>query len=228
MKPLLNVKPEALHVQFREFAGGIAGLFRNIYFYIGLSTLLFGIQLNFYSQTYLYNYVTNGNGLPGLPDMVLDNIPYWDIDYLYDIFCLAAGILFVIYIIDKKAFRKIPYFLLLLGIFQILRGIFIVLTPLGNPPLFDGTHGMFNGFSKYEYGVYPSGHVGAVFLYYLLSEGKIYRAIFLACITVIIIALFLARGHYSIDILSGILFAYAVKAFGDKYLERRFSLGFVP
>jgi hypothetical protein len=204
MKPLTKVNPEQLHLHFRESVYGIKRLIRNPYFYIGLILLLFGIQLNYYSQTYLY-------------------IPYWDVDYLYDFFCLAAGLIFVFYIIDKKAYGKVPYFLLLLGIFQTVRGIFIVLTPLGNPPLFDGTQGLFNGFSKYEYGVYPSGHVGAVFLYCLLSESKTYKTILLVCLTIIITSLFLARGHYSIDIISGVLFAYAIKAFGDRYLLQIFS-----
>lgn len=221
MRPLLKVIPEQLNLHFRESVHELAGLIKNPYFYMGLILLLFGIQLNFYSQTYLYNHY--GNALPGLPDLILDRIPYWDVDYLYDIFCLAAGIVFVLSIIDKKAYKKVPYFLLLLGIFQTVRGIFIVLTPLGNPPLFDGTQGLFNGFSKYEYGVYPSGHVGAVFMYCLLSENRKYKALLLLFLTVIIISLFLARGHYSIDIISGVLFAYAIKAFGDQYLLQRFS-----
>jgi hypothetical protein len=223
MKPWTKVNPEQLHLHFRESVYGIKRLIRNPYFYIGLILLLFGIQLNYYSQTYLYNHYGEGNALPGLPDLILDHIPYWDVDYLYDFFCLAAGLIFVFYIIDKKAYGKVPYFLLLLGIFQTVRGIFIVLTPLGNPPLFDGTQGLFNGFSKYEYGVYPSGHVGAVFLYCLLSESKTYKTILLVCLTIIITSLFLARGHYSIDIISGVLFAYAIKAFGDRYLLQIFS-----
>ena len=43
-------------------------------------------------------------------------------------------------------------------------------------------------------------------------------------LSIIIVALFLSHGHYSIDILSGFLFAYAVRAFGDRYLTM-FELG---
>jgi hypothetical protein len=55
-------------------------------------------------------------------------------------------------------------------------------------------------------------------------KDKVYRYILSFCLAVIILALFLAHGHYSIDIFSGFFFAYAIKSFGDKYLSV-FDLG---
>jgi membrane-associated phospholipid phosphatase len=107
----------------------------------------------------------------------------------------------------------------MVGIFYIVRGIFIVLTPFGNPPLFNGSDPLFNGFSKYELGVYPSGHAGNVFLLFLLVKDWIYKWIILFCLIIVIVALFLAHGHYSIDIFSGLFFAYAIRAFGEKHLS---------
>jgi hypothetical protein len=46
----------------------------------------------------------------------------------------------------------------------------------------------------------------------------------MVCLIVVISALFLARGHYSIDILSGLFFSYAIRAFGEKHLSM-FDLG---
>jgi hypothetical protein len=46
-----------------------------------------------------------------------------------------------------------------------------------------------------------------------------YKKLILFCLVVVIIALFLARGHYSIDILSGLFFSYAIKAYGDKHFK---------
>jgi hypothetical protein len=40
------------------------------------------------------------------------------------------------------------------------------------------------------------------------------------CLLVTITSLFLSRGHYSIDILSGLLFSYAIKSFGDKHIYK--------
>lgn len=208
--------------KIKEIINELTSLLKNRFFYIGLAVLIAGIQLNFLSQTYLNQYVSEGKSLPTLSDIILDNLPYWDIDFLYDIFSLVSIFTITIYILHKRKYSIIPYVLLLCGIFHLTRGVFIVLTPLGNPSMFDGTQGLFNGFSKYELGVYPSGHVGIAYLYFILCSDKYYKTILLSSVVVIIGALFLSRGHYSIDVLSGIFFAYAIKAFGDNRLKHFF------
>ena len=212
-------------LKFFEFINGLLGLLKNKYFYIGLAAVIGGKQLNYYSQTCLHQYMQEGKTLPVLSDLILDNLPYWDIDYLYDIFMVVAFLFFIGNIIHKNEYNKVPYFLIVIGIFQLVRGVFIVLTPFGHPSLFDGTDSPFNAFSKYELGVYPSGHTGMAYMYYLLTGSKNYRMILLFCVLIIIATLFLARGHYSIDILSGLFFAYAIKAFGDRYLQKYFYKG---
>ena len=204
-------------LKLKEIARELFKLLKNKYFYIGVISLFIGIELNFFSQEYLLNYMQNGKSLPILSDMILDNIPLWDIDYLYDIFSLFSLLVIIIFVIHKRNYSSIPYFLLLSGIFQIIRGCFIVLTPFGNPMGFDGTDGPFNGFTDIELGVYPSGHTGIAYLYFLLVRAQPYRSILLFSVSVIIFALFLSRGHYTIDILSGIFFAYAIKCYGDRH-----------
>jgi membrane-associated phospholipid phosphatase len=188
------------------------------YFYIGLLALGAGAALNFASQTYLHDSVNQGKTFPMLSDLILDNLPVLDVSLLYDLFCLVIFATVGIYIIHRKEYGRLPYILLLCGIFFILRGIFIVLTPFGNPPEFNGSDAFFNGFAKFELGVYPSGHVGNSFLLLLLVTDKGYRKIMSLWLAVIVLSLFLAHGHYSIDMLSGFLFAYAIKSYGDKHL----------
>jgi hypothetical protein len=201
-----------------EIGNSLNFVLKNKYLYLGLLTLLTGLGINIASQTYLHNYMSEGKTLPMLSDLILDNLPYYNVSLLYDIFCLFPIAFVLIYIVHKNDYHRIPFFLVLAGIFYIVRGIFIVLTPFGNPPMFMGSDPLFNGFSKYELGVYPSGHVGNVFLMMLLVNNKIYKRMILVCLTVVIVTLFLARGHYSIDILSGLVFAYAIRSFGEKHL----------
>jgi membrane-associated phospholipid phosphatase len=216
----------------RNFGSQVNAIIRSIvlvlkskYFYIALLTAVFGGALNIASQTYLHNYMSEGKTLPMLSDLILDNLPVIDLSLIYDIFCLVIFAIVTTYIVHKNDYNRFPFILLLCGIFFIIRGIFIVLTPFGNPPAFNGSAPLFNGFSKYELGVYPSGHVGNSFLLLLLVKDKVYRYILLFCLAIIIFSLFLSHGHYSIDILSGLFFAYAIKAFGDKYLKV-FDLGY--
>jgi hypothetical protein len=211
-----------------DAVAGLAALLRRRRLYFGLGVFILGAQINFQSQIYLHDYVDSGKPLPVLSDMILDHLPYWDVSYLYDIFSLVSLGVFLTYIVHKRTFNEVPYYLLLCGIFHIIRGVFIVLTPLGHPALFDGTEGPFNGFSKFEMGVFPSGHTAISLMYILFARSKAYRAALSGCLIVIIAALFLSRGHYSVDVLSGLFFAYAIKAFGDKYLVNRFVIRPTP
>jgi hypothetical protein len=223
MNMLQRIISNEVIAKLLEIFSELFKLLKNKYFYLGVITLFIGIELNFYSQEYLLNYMQTGQSLPVLSDLILDNIPLWDIAYLYDIFSIVALLVLVIFVIHKRKYDSIPYFLLLSGIFQIVRGFFIVLTPFGNPAGFDGTGWPFNGFTDIELGVYPSGHTGIAFLYFLLVKANPYRYILLFSVFIIIISLFLSRGHYTIDILSGIFFAYAIKSYGDKHFLKHFA-----
>ena len=199
-------------------------VFKSKFLYIALLSFIAGAALNIASQTYLHNYTSEGKTLPMLSDLILDNLPVLNVSLYYDIFALIPIILVLVYIVHKKDFNRIPVFLMMSGLFYVVRGIFIVLTPFGNPPMFNGSDPLFNGFGKYDLGVYPSGHVGNVFLMFLLVKDRGYKWAIFICLILVIITLFLAHGHYSIDILSGLFFSYAIRAFGDKHLPM-FDLG---
>jgi membrane-associated phospholipid phosphatase len=207
-----------------ESSHSVFPVLKSRFLYIALITFIAGASLNIASQTYLHNYTSEGNTLPMLNDLILDNIPSLDVALYYDIFALLPIIFVIIYIVHKKAYDRIPFIIMMSGLFYIVRGIFIVLTPFGNPPAFNGSDPLFNGFSKYDLGVYPSGHAGNVFLLFLLVKDRLYKWIIMICLILVILTLFLAHGHYSIDILSGLFFAYAIKSFGEKHLEM-FDLG---
>jgi hypothetical protein len=194
------------------------------YFYYGILAVIAGAGLNFASESYLHNYMSEGKTLPMLSDLILDNLPFYNVSLIYDVFCLVPIFLVLTYIVHKKDYNRVPLFLLMTGIFYIVRGVFIVLTPFGNPPMFNGSDPLFHGFSNYELGVYPSGHAGNVFLLFLLVKDKSYKWLIFICLVVVILALFLARGHYSIDILSGVFFSYAIREFGEKHFSM-FDLG---
>lgn len=194
------------------------------YLYIAILAFISGAALNIASQTYLHNYTSEGKSLPMLSDLILDNLPVLNVALYYDIFALIPVLLVLVYVIHKKDYERIPFIIIMSALFYMVRGVFIVLTPFGNPPMFNGSDPLFNGFAKYDLGVYPSGHAGNVFLMYLLVKDKLYRWSILICLILVIVTLFLAHGHYSIDILSGLFFAYAIKAFGDKHLSL-FDLG---
>lgn len=219
----INKESKAVSFPFR-FLESLPLVLRTRYLYISLICFIAGAGLNIASQTYLHNYLSEGKTLPMLSDLILDNLPVMNVALYYDIFALIPIIVVLIYIIHKKEYNRIPFIILMSAIFYIVRGVFIVLTPFGNPPMFSGSDPLFNGFAKYDLGVYPSGHAGNVFLLYLIVKNRGYKWIIFVCLILVMITLFLAHGHYSIDILSGLFFSYAIIAFGEKHLQM-FDLG---
>ena len=199
-------------------------ILRNRYFYYGLLALFAGIAINDASQAYLHYYVGQGNTLPALPDMILDRLPVFNVSLIYDIFVIIPVILLFVYIVHDRDYNRLPFMLLMVGAFYIVRGIFIVVTPIGNPPMFIGSDSLFHGFANYELGVYPSGHVGNLFMLLLLVNNRLYKWLLGICLMVVIVALLFAHSHYSIDIFSGLIFAYAIYAFGEKHFLE-FDLG---
>ena len=201
-----------------EFLAGFKLILKSKYFYVSLLILLLGAIVNFLSQIYLYSFVSNGNTLPVLSDIILDSIPYLNLTLVYNFFSFTSLIIFFAYIIDKKKYNEIPFFIIVLGLFYTLRGIFVILTPFGNPEEFIGLAKIFPGLSKFQFGLYPSGHTGSVFLYFLFAKGT-YRGVLGLWGLLIVLGLFFSRGHYSIDVLSAIIFSYALYCFGKDYLR---------
>jgi membrane-associated phospholipid phosphatase len=215
---LIKKDNKSVSFPFR-FLESLPLVLRTRYLYISLICFFVGAALNIASQTYLHNYLSEGKTLPMLSDLILDNLPVMNVALYYDIFALIPIIVVLIYIVHKKEYNRIPFIILMSAIFYIVRGVFIVLTPFGNPPMFSGSDPLFNGFAKYDLGVYPSGHAGNVFLLYLIVKNRGYKWIILVCLILVMITLFLAHGHYSIDILSGLFFSYAIIAYGEKHLQ---------
>ncbi len=175
---------------------------------------IFGLILNQLSSLFLAEKF-GSNGLPILNDFLLDNLPFLKIAWLYDLCIIIPIVIFLIYAYTKE-YNNIPYFFILFGLSQLVRGVFIVLTPFGSPN--NGLIGLFKG-SAFRQGVYPSGHTQSVFLAFLLAKGWWKKILFLFFLLVVI-TLLLGRGHYSIDIFSAIIFNYAIYCVGEKHIKK--------
>lgn len=193
----------------------IKKLLTNKYFWYGSILLIIGMFLNTVASTYLRRTYDK---IPILNDIILDNLPYIRIQWGYHILIATIVLLFIYYTI-KKEFNNIPYFLFLFAIIEYIRAFFIILTPFGTPYLLYG-YPYALSIEGLGIGVFPSGHVAVSFLAFLLANG-VYRYIILFLTMLMIIILFLGRGHYSVDIFAGVIFAYATYTFGKDYLKER-------
>src|SRR5450759_142906 len=83
----------------------ILQVIKSKYFYFGILSVIAGAGLNFASETYLHNYMSAGKTLPMLSDLILDNLPFYNVSLIYDIFCLVPIFLVLLYFVHKKDYN---------------------------------------------------------------------------------------------------------------------------
>lgn len=194
---------------------------RNFYkvFFPSLA-LAFGIGLNITSSQLIQAYVPDR---PIPRDLLFQITPYieWT-QYLSDPAVIVSLALLVYYVFSGRT-KIVPVVLTTFAVAEILRGVMILLNPLGSPLGPDMQYGAVNFLPIEQFGQFPSGHMIFVTLCYLLIERKeapSIKAFLIFCIFIQIIALVFSRGHYSMDIIGGFLIAYLAYNETRKYRTR--------
>lgn len=152
-------------------------------------------------------------GFPNRPepaDLLFETLPYVDAaQYASDLAVFTAIALLAYYGVTKVR-TEIPRMMAVFASMYLLRASMIVLTPLA-PAHGEGVK---FGFVPYiQNGMWPSGHTGATLLCFLLVDGDrapCLKRTTLALAVIEWVSLLLARGHYSIDIIGGLLLSYFV------------------
>ncbi len=144
------------------------------------------------------------------PDLLFDALPRipWT-QYLTDIALLVQLGLLVWYL-SRGRWHRLPEMIALFSIMELMRAAFIVLTPLAGPL----GNGAFYGIIRVtQNGEFPSGHVASALLFFLFvdaTEEPLLSKVMLALVFVECGSLLLSRGHYSIDIVGGLLLSYFI------------------
>ena len=187
----------------------------NISIYIAF--LLVAVFVNFFSSWIIQKYFPERVAAPDLMFKILPNIPF--AQYLTDIFNILSFILIFYYLIKYKV-KEIRYFLLNFSVAYMLRGLIIILTPLGG---INGNEANYGITAIKQYGAFPSGHTIMVTMAYMLisnSDAPILKKLALISVLIEIISLLISRGHYSIDIVGGLLLSYFVYHELTKYRDQ--------
>ena len=173
-----------------------------------MCVLAIGIYANFLDGAFLDKYYPN----PVRPqDLILDNINEYTIFVKIGEVAGWLQLLLVIITLARKNFKGAGEYLVRSGIFYIFRGFAIILNPLAQiqDPVANGSNPILA--TLLYKGMFFSGHAGIVFLLFFLHKEnnrmkwiKLMIAITVAC------SVLLSHSHYSIDVVGGILAAYAV------------------
>jgi hypothetical protein len=164
-----------------------------------------GVILNTFGSIYATERASNY-----VSDLILSNTRAYDLDGLF-IYGAIFVIVFAVAVLlrDPKA---IPFTLASIGLFYLVRSVFISLTHLGPFP----THASLElgTFLNLVFGggdYFFSGHTGAPFLLALLFwRDIILRYLFLVASGVLGVVVLLTHLHYSIDVLSAFFITYGI------------------
>jgi membrane-associated phospholipid phosphatase len=154
-----------------------------------------------------------------IPDTLFQFLPYWRwTQILTDLANIFSCLLLALYLFPNR-WHKLPQVLAVLGLGYTIRSITILLNPFGGPLGNVVHYGLTN---IHQYGQFPSGHVFLVTaIYYLIDRRQLprYKQLALLSVFVELISLLLSRGHYSIDIIGGLLLGYFSFHFLADYQE---------
>jgi membrane-associated phospholipid phosphatase len=94
----------------------------------------------------------------------------------------------------------------------VIRIMAMYLTPLDPPPgmipLNDPVVEVFGTGQLLTRDLFFSGHTATLFLFYLVTERKLFKSLFLVCSILVALSVLLQKVHYTIDVLAAPFFAY--------------------
>lgn len=146
---------------------------------------------------------------PAPADLLFEVLPYvgWA-RYLTALTLVVSATLFAFHSIRRFP-ERLPEIASVFALMYLFRSVIMVLTPLADaygPGTFV--------FPFEQHGMFPSGHVGAMVLFVLLTdrrEAPRLQRILVWLAVIGAVAIVVAHGHYSIDVVGGWLLSYFVQ-----------------
>ena len=141
-------------------------------------------------------------------DLLFELLPYVGWTSYLTLIALVIGFSLFLYYALRYERSRIPAFTAIFAIMYILRAAIMILTPLASSQ----GEGPFL-FTVQQYGMFPSGHAAASMILVLLTSAELAPGVHRAQVLLAVMevtGLVLAHGHYSIDIVGGLLLAYFV------------------
>jgi len=177
----------------------------NISALFSVSFLAFSLVINYFANIYIAS-----RGSEYVSDIILDNIPVFNVDFIF-FEGFAMFWIFVILLLLWKP-HKIPFVVKSIAVFVLIRSVFITLTHLGLPP----NHSFIDPDSDFHFltfgnDMFFSSHTGLPFLMALnFWNDKKLRIIFIAASIFFGTSVLLGHLHYSIDVFGAFFITYTI------------------
>lgn len=167
------------------------------------------------------NYVTDTANTVVAPDLILDYIGPYNLNFIFVWLYLAVIAIYFLYPLISKP-GELPYILNMFCIYLFIRSFFVIFTHLAAPHDAAITH--FPSFLQglnFSNDLFFSGHTGLPFLAFLVfrEHHKKLSYFMLASSFILGITVLLMHVHYSIDVFSAYFIVYGIYKIGNKFLS---------
>lgn len=200
---------------------------KTIRYHIIVSTVLLFISL--FIIYFAIGYTKTYSGYV-VPDILLDNIPIVNVNYIFFHGALVFFIALVIILLYEP--KYIPFVLESSAVFCMIRAFFMSMTHLSAPAM------EYYSYIQHEHhapevlftlssgnDLFFSGHAGYPFLLALIFWNFLYvRYFFLVCSVIGAVAVILGHLHYSIDVFSAFFIAFGVYEITKKIFKKEFLM----
>lgn len=179
-----------------------------------------------FANAYAYEYSLRNNS-SHVGDIILDNLPATDLNFIIVEGALIAIVLGIIFVLMNP--RHLLFTLKALALFIAVRSIFISLTHVGIYPdhiapglgIFDTIY----VYLDFQTGLFFSGHTGLPFLMALIYwDKRRSRILFFALSFLGGASVLMAHIHYSIDVFAAPFIAYGVFIIAKHLFHKDFAL----
>lgn len=143
-------------------------------------------------------------------DLILDNLPVVNVDFIFFEGFVIFWLIAIFFILRQP--HKLPFVLKSIGVFIIVRSIFITLTHLAVPPYHSylELNGILGGVTSLD-DLFFSSHTGLPYLLALgFWENKRLRIFFIMASIFFGIVVLLGHLHYSIDVFAAYFITYGI------------------
>lgn len=184
-------------------------------FSLALLYLIIGLVINYFAGVYATEKASNA-----VTDLILDNIPVFDVDFIFVYGAIALWVGVTLMLIARPHFT--PFTLKCVSIFILIRSVFVSLTHLGPFPEQIAIEPL-SLLSKITFGgdLFFSGHTGLPFLLALIFwENKLLRYIFLASSVLFAVVVLMGHLHYSIDVFAAYFITYTIFHIGERLFKK--------
>ncbi|MBU6500610.1 MAG: hypothetical protein KGJ89_04105 [Patescibacteria group bacterium] len=186
---------------------------------MGILMLVAGI-----SATYYANFYTTIHASNSVTDIILDNIPTINVDFVFSEGASIFVAIFIAVILYEP--KRMPFALKAAAMFFVTRSFFMILTHIAPP-----THGSYVDPTDLIYklssgdDLFFSAHTGFPFLLALTFWDERYlRALFLVATAIGGAAVLLGHLHYSIDVFSALFISFGVYYAAKNFFSSDYAL----